>query len=243
MRIIPVLDLKGGHVVRGIAGRREGYRPIVSQLTPSCLPVDVACAFREHFGLAEIYLADLDAIAGAPPALCLYEALHREAFRLWIDAGIRDAADAAPLAAVGTEGIVVGLETIAGPVALMDLCRQFQGDRIVFSLDLRDGEPLGKRAAWSDGDAWSIAAHVLAAGVRRLIVLDLAQVGTASGTGTEDLVARLATAYPQVEVVAGGGVRDSDDVRRLQCAGAKGVLLASALHDGRLTRAELDSIV
>src|SRR5579872_5647704 len=48
MRIVPVLDLLGGVVVRGVGGRRREYRPVVSRLTPSCDPLDVARAFADH---------------------------------------------------------------------------------------------------------------------------------------------------------------------------------------------------
>src|SRR5256886_15295063 len=97
MRILPVLDLMHGQVVRGIAGRRHEYRPIRSPLTTSAVPLAVARAFREHFGLIELYLADLDAIAGSPPALGTYADLQNDEFKLLIDAGLRSAADAAPL--------------------------------------------------------------------------------------------------------------------------------------------------
>src|SRR5438270_567379 len=50
MRVIPVLDLKGGQVVRGIGGRRAEYRPIISVLTDSAKPLDVARAFRVGMG-------------------------------------------------------------------------------------------------------------------------------------------------------------------------------------------------
>jgi phosphoribosylformimino-5-aminoimidazole carboxamide ribotide isomerase len=54
------------------------------------------------------------------------------------------------------------------------------------------------------------------------------------GAGTEALVSRAKERFAGVEVVAGGGVRDWDDVRRLEDAGADAVLVASALHDGTL---------
>ena len=69
MRVVAVLDLMGGKVVRGVGGRRSEYRPVVSRLTTSCDPVAVAEAFRQQLGIDELYLADLDAIAGARPAL------------------------------------------------------------------------------------------------------------------------------------------------------------------------------
>jgi phosphoribosylformimino-5-aminoimidazole carboxamide ribotide isomerase len=241
MRILPVLDVLGGRVVRGVGGRRHEYRPVVSRFTPSCEPVDVADAFHTHFGLTELYFADLDAIGGAAPALPVYGALRSRGFRLWVDAGLRTASAAGPLAEAGVEGIVAGLETMAGPEVLAELC-QVLGERVVFSLDLKGGVPLGDVSGWGSADAPVIAARGVAAGVRRVIVLDLARVGEAAGTGTEDLCRRLAESHPEAEVFAGGGVRDLADLRRLRQCGVAGVLVASALHDGRLGPEHLQAL-
>jgi phosphoribosylformimino-5-aminoimidazole carboxamide ribotide isomerase len=224
-------------VVRGVAGRRQEYRPVLSRLTGSSTPYDVARAFAETFGLTELYLADLDAIAGAEPSWAVYDTLRRAGCRLWVDAGVRQAQRARQLGRAGLD-VVVGLETVAGPAALAE-CVAALGERVVFSLDLRGGEPLGKVSAWAGADVWSIAAQALGLGVARLLVLDLGRVGAGSGTGTEALCARLAGADPNVEVWAGGGVRDRADLLRLRACGVGAVLLASALHDGALTRADL----
>ena len=66
MKILPVLDLLDGIVVRGVAGKRNAYRPVESQLVDNPDPIFVAEAFRNHFGLTEFYLADLDAILVLP---------------------------------------------------------------------------------------------------------------------------------------------------------------------------------
>jgi phosphoribosylformimino-5-aminoimidazole carboxamide ribotide isomerase len=241
MRIVPALDLKDGVVVRGLAGRRAEYRPIISRLTTSCQPLEVAQAFRAAFGFEHLYLADLDAIAGAPRRLATYTALHRQGFRLWVDAGVRQVEAAGVLAEAGVEGIVIGLETIAGPAALGEVCRRFAG-QVIFSLDLKDGRPLGEAAAWGQAEACTIAGKAVAQGVRRLIVLDLARVGVGTGTGTETLCAQLVAAHPGVEIFAGGGVREIADLRRLQKSGLAGALIASALHDGALRREDLAAL-
>jgi phosphoribosylformimino-5-aminoimidazole carboxamide ribotide isomerase len=233
VRVLAVLDLKAGQVVRGVGGRREEYRPVVSQLATSSDPLEVASAFMDRLGLSELYVADLDAIAGGEPALATYAALRALGCVLWVDAGLRAAADVEPVLAAGVERVVAGLETLAGPEELRRLCDRC-GERVVFSLDLKDGRPLGDTAAWG-GDARAIACDAIALGVRRVLVLDLARVGSGGGTGTEDLCRHLATAYPEVEVIAGGGVRGPDDLRRLEQCGVRAALVASALHDGRLT--------
>src|SRR5262245_25643247 len=196
-------------------------------LTSSCQPISVARAFRDRFGLTELYLADLDAIGGAAPALAVYTALQELGCRLWVDAGIRDAAAAEPLAAAGVERLLVGLETVHGPDVVEHLCMTWGGNRIVFSLDLKESRPLGDLTAWERPDAWSIARQAVAAGVRSLIVLDLARVGVGRGIGTEELCSRLANVYPVVQIVAGGGVRDISDLHRLEQCGVRAALVAS----------------
>lgn len=241
MRVIPVLDVMQGEVVRGVGGRRHEYRPIVSGLTRSSRPLDVAGALASHFGCRELYVADLDAILGDEPAWSLYAALREQGFRLWVDAGIRRLTQTCPLADAGIDSIVVGLETVAGPDELAEIVRAF-GERIVFSLDLRQGEPLGERDAWQGFDAEEIAAQAVRLGVRRLLVLDLAQVGCARGTGTHELCTRLCAKHPSVSISAGGGVRHRGDLEDLRDCGIEAVLVASALHDGQLTRADLDGL-
>ncbi|HEY7423968.1 MAG TPA: HisA/HisF-related TIM barrel protein [Gemmataceae bacterium] len=241
MRILPVLDVMNGEVVRGVGGRRQEYRPLVSRLTASSRPLDIARAIRSHFGWNEFYLADLDAILGGEPAWAAFTALREDDFRLWVDAGVRRMTRTCQLAEAGIESIVVGLETVTGPAELAAMARAF-GEHLVFSLDLRQGEPLGERDAWEEEDAQSIAAQAIALGVRRLLVLDLARVGLGGGTGTCELCARLCADFPQVEVSAGGGVRSRSDLEELRDSGVRVALVASALHDGRLMPADLDGL-
>src|SRR5438270_7483329 len=103
MRLIPVLDVLNGTVVRGVGGRRSEYRPIVSRLTSSTDPVDVARALVEVFQPTELYLADLDAIAGTPPAVGTYRAIRELGVRLWVDAGVCDGNGARAVAAAGCD--------------------------------------------------------------------------------------------------------------------------------------------
>jgi phosphoribosylformimino-5-aminoimidazole carboxamide ribotide isomerase len=202
----------------------------------------VARAFRDQFGFEEFYLADLDAIRFGKPALGTYVRLQDEGFRLWIDAGVRTSRDdvLTALGGLETASIIVGLESVHGPMALEQIAQRIGMDRVVFSLDLKGGQILGRPDLWHSVDPWSIAERVIKEiGVQRLIVLDLAKVGTGEGTGTDDLCARLRKAFPDLQLTAGGGVRSIDDVNKLLTIGVDRVLVASALHDGKITPQEL----
>ncbi|HEX3316346.1 MAG TPA: HisA/HisF-related TIM barrel protein, partial [Gemmataceae bacterium] len=65
------------------------------------------------------------------------------------------------------------------------------------------------------------------------------RVGVGLGPGTDELIANLHGDFPRLELTAGGGVRDRDDLDRLARLGADSVLVASALHEGRLTRTDI----
>jgi phosphoribosylformimino-5-aminoimidazole carboxamide ribotide isomerase len=237
MKIVPVIDLSHGQVVHAVAGHRKDYRAIVSRLTPSCRPLDVARALRESFGFHELYIADLDAIAGSPPDLATLDALRDHGFACWVDAGVRDPHQATTLAQHAA-AVIAGLESLHGPEDLAQTCEAL-GGRAIFSLDLKAGKPLGNVAGWPSPDPFLIARHAIQVGARRLIVLDLSRVGTSTGIGTEDVCSRIVKDYPHVELFAGGGIRTAAEIRRLAALGLTGVLIASALHKRTLTADDL----
>jgi len=236
MSILPVLDLMDGQIVRGVAGERDRYRPIVSKIVDSAEPLAVARAIHDRFGFTEFYVADLDAIRGSRPAFDVHRRLRDEGYHLWIDAGLRTSHDdAIAILAEGDAAVIVGLESILDPGELHHIVRHLGPERVVFSLDLKDGVALGSADAWGTDDPLGIAKRAIVnMGVRRLIVLDLAHVGMTNGVGTEALCVRLKRQHPETQISTGGGVRGIEDVRRLHDRGVNYVLIASALHDGSI---------
>ena len=233
MTILPVLDLLGGRVVRGVAGKRTEYRPIVSRWTSSCDPHDVACALRTQFGVSRFYVADLDAILSRQPNSSCYQRLLTSGFELLIDAGIRTVDDARNIAATGVTGLIVGLETCCSPDELKRIVEE--SIDVTFSLDLMSGRPIKTPSSreWSD-DPGTIIRQAVEAGTRSILVLDLADVGMGTGGSTDALCRFAKDNFPDVQLLAGGGVRGPQDLMRFHELGVDAVLVASALHDGRL---------
>lgn len=242
MRIIPVIDVMGGRVVRAVGGRRAEYKPVRSLLTDSTDPGEVARALVKATGATELYLADLDAIRGHP-IHDLNEAAIRGVGRLglpvWVDAGLREDFDEAELLKAGVGQVVIGTETASGDAAVGHIAFLNGADRVALSIDLRDGGLVGNGRVWGstpDGAIDRMIRFAQTADITRLIVLDLAAVGGAGGPLTGEVCRRIKAEYPAAEVWTGGGVRGWDDVRKLEDAGADAVLVATALHDGSLRR-------
>jgi len=234
-RIIPVLDVMDGQAVRAVGGRRELYRPLESRLTGSTDPGTVADALLAAAGTNELYVADIDAIRRHRPRLGWLRPLADRGCRVVVDAGLRTATDARLILDAGASGVVAATETLRSVDELRALLAGIGPERVILSLDLRNGRLVGDVAVWGDQDDPAAAvATAVGYGVRRVIVLDLARVGTGIGIGTEVLCGRIRAQFPAVELIAGGGVRTRDDVDRAAKAGADAVLVASGLHDGTL---------
>ncbi len=244
LRVWPVLDVQRGQVVHGQGGQRANYRPLVSRFGCGSQPSAVARALVRHLGARGVYLADLDAIAGAEPAWQVYRAVLDQGLELWVDAGPRTARAAARLGEFRSAGrdlsaVIAGLESLVDPAALAELVVTVGPRRLVFSLDLFAGRPWTTAPGWRDLDARQVAALAAQAGVVRTIVLDIATVGTSGGLASLPLCAQLRDMFPAWQIVTGGGVRGVDDLQAAAGAGCDAVLVASALYEGRIGQAEL----
>lgn len=228
MEIIPVIDLKGGLVVRARFGERASYLPMKSRLCPSSDPAEIVSAFLSLHPFRTFYAADLDAIERGGDNNAALERVSRSFpnLDLWIDNGsatadaTRDVAAAFPRAS-----LVIGSESQPD----CDLIRGCRGDpRIVLSLDFRGERFLGPDRLFAETSLWP----------DRVVVMTLARVGGNAGPDFgrfADVKGRAGNR----DVYFAGGLRNAADLARVKASGAAGILVASALHDGRLSSADL----
>lgn len=222
MEIIPVLDLKAGHVVHARRGHRDTYQPIVSRLSPTSMPRDVLAALLQLHAFTSVYIADLDAIEKTGEHAQIITDLARQYpdIEFWLDAG--GTARAGMTAADNIRGVI-------GSESLRDVAALGASDAAaILSLDFRGEDFLGPPDLLDAPGLWP----------DRVIVMTLARVG--SGTGPDlDRLASIKQRAGARRLYAAGGVRDAADLEALRDAGAAGILVASGLHDGRLSPADL----
>jgi len=228
MEVIPVIDLKGGVVVHARMGERAHYRPIETPLARSSDPVEVARGLLAVHPFATLYVADLDAITGSGDNRAALERLRQALpeLTLWVDSGIADERAATAWLARDLGHVVLGSETQRDSAVVHHFAAE---PRAVLSLDFRGDAFQGPPELLVDAQIWP----------RRVIVMTLHRVGSDAGP---DLV-RLSTIRPVArEIYAAGGVRNADDLQALADAGIAGALVASSLHNGRLSGADLRRI-
>jgi phosphoribosylformimino-5-aminoimidazole carboxamide ribotide isomerase len=226
MQIIPVIDIVGGQAVAALRGQRADYRPLSSQLAPTSAPRDIVAGYLRLHPFETIYVADLDAIerrGGNRETIAeLTEAFPR--LRFWVDFGARGAADLRDWRWPRVDA-VLGSESLASGAAP----REPGGERRpLLSLDFLGDKFLGPEELLETPSLWP----------ERVIVMTLARVGASLGPDIERIRAIKARAGDR-RVYAAGGLRDARDLAALREAGAAGVLVATALHEGRLTPADL----
>ncbi|WP_448187993.1 HisA/HisF-related TIM barrel protein [Azospirillum sp. sgz301742] len=232
-QVIPVLDLRDGGVVHARRGDRGRYPPLRSSLCIGNEPVAVVRGILGLFPFRTIYVADLDAIEGTGDNRAALFRL-KEAFPevgLWVDAGFREAEPVRDFVALGIGDAVLGSESLAGGEPLEALKAEPAWRHIVLSLDFRD-RFVGPPDLLRRTDLWP----------QRIIVMTLARVGAGEGPDRSRL-AEVRHAMPRADLFAAGGVRDGGDLKDLAAHGSAGALVATALHDGRIGRADLETLI
>ena len=211
-------------------GQRDSYLPLSSRLCASCEPAEVIAGLLRLHGFSTVYLADLDAIRGRGNQTAVIQALRRQFpdIALWVDPGIDTRARYAAWQEAAPGSVpVVGSETLAEAGLLADTLNT---DGIL-SLDFSGDTLLGPPDLLESPERWP----------RRVMVMCLDRVGTDAGPDTERLQ-QLQHLAPGSRLYAAGGVRDLDDLLRLQQVGLSGAVLASALHDGRIGPAQIAAL-
>src|SRR5262249_46211881 len=153
-------------------GQRAEYAPLQSPLVDGSEPVAVARALCELCRTNTLYVADLDALAGAPIDEATLGKLCAVADP-WVDAGATTPEGAAARPRAGVARNVVGTESL-GPGAEIDA-------PVVLSVDLRDGRLISHDPELAGRGPNAAAPLARALNVGELLVIDLARVGSGSG--------------------------------------------------------------
>lgn len=233
MIVFPAIDLRRGRCVRLAQGRFE------AETRYSEDPLAVAAGFAAS-GATWLHVVDLDgARAPAERQTGLLARLAAESgLQLQLGGGLRRREELVELFAFGCARVVVGSLAVREPDTVAAWLQEFGAERLVLALDVRidaDGTARVAHAGWQEGSALRLEALIerfLPAGLKHVLCTDIARDGMLSGPNGA-LYAGLRARYPELALIASGGVAGLADVSALAEAGIKGAVIGKALYEGR----------
>ncbi len=224
LQIIPVIDIRQGRVVHARGGERHAYPPLSSILTDSHDVLQVVSDLLNWYPFPRLYIADLDAIETGQAPTTLYQSLTIQfpQLSIWLDSGIQHKAQLAAFKELTTIYPVLGSETLD---ELSLLKNKDWRQRLILSLDRRKQQFMGKPELLSNTELWP----------ENVIMMSLDHVG--SNTGPDlGWFQQLQSAKADVSWFIAGGIRNEQDLEQVEQNGGAGVLVASALHTGQISR-------
>ena len=227
VEIIPVIDLMGRIVVYAQGGDRKQYQPLKSVLTEQVDPIKVIADIVRFYSFKTFYIADLDAITDQNLNLDLYKQIATTfpQIRFLLDIGIQTQMQWNELDQIS------GIEPVIASESLQDLGLLKQANKGVLSLDFKNGEFLGKREMLQQVELWPTT----------VIVMNIDAVGAQSGPDLT-LLKQIKKQREDIDIIVAGGVRNLQDLKRLEQEKVTKVLIASALHNGSLDVASIQAL-
>lgn len=225
IEIIPVLDLMSGMAVSGKSGNRETYKPLRSVYSSTPDPVLIANSLKRQ-GAGQIYIADLDAIEKKGSNLELVQRVNH-LLPVMLDCGVNDL-KTFEFGLQFAQKVIVATETLKNIDEIYKIFNKFPADRIVVSVDIKEGKLYSKEMDLSLDDFKEILMELKPSHV---ILLDISQVGTEGGFNRE-LIAQFKEL--KESLILGGGIVPGE-LKNLSQEGIKRVLVGSALHKGLIT--------
>ncbi|MCL4168074.1 UNVERIFIED_CONTAM: hypothetical protein GTU68_044941 [Idotea baltica] len=234
--IIPAIDLIGGRCVRLTEGDFQTSKEY------DLSPLEQAKEFEAH-GATRLHLVDLDgARAGASQQFEILEEIAEQTeLAVEFSGGIRDRAAIQRALAAGAQRVSLGSAAIKKPEFLIESLGEFSAQRVIAACDIRGSSLASSKLAvngWQtelDLTLDSFLSVVFASvKLKTLAVTDINRDGKLEGPSV-GLYAELREKYPDLELIASGGVSSEADLSALNELGLSGAIVGKAFYEGRLS--------
>ena len=234
IELIPAIDIIEGQCVRLTKGdydRKTVYRDS---------PAEVAKEF-EQLGFKRLHVVDLDGAKSKHIVNSTVLSRITAETQLIVDfgGGIKTDEDIEKAFEAGASMVTVGSIAVTRPELFMGWLDKYGADRMILGADVRNGKiSINGWKEDSTEDLLPFLKKYIDAGVKNVLCTEISKDGTLQGPAI-GLYKDVMTAYPQLHLIASGGVSSIDDIRALDAAGIPAVVFGKAIYEGKINLKEL----
>ena len=233
IELIPAIDIIDGKCVRLTKGDYD-------QKTVYGEPLDMALEF-ERIGFQRLHVVDLDGAKSKHIVNdVVLKAITTET-QLTVDfgGGIKTDEDLEKAFAAGASMVTVGSIAVTNPELFMGWLEKYGAERMILGADVRHGKiSINGWKEDSDEELLPFLKKYVEAGVKNVLCTEISKDGTLAGPAI-DLYRRVMDAYPELHLIASGGVSSKEDILALDAAGIPAVVFGKAIYEGRIDLQEL----
>ena len=233
IELIPAIDIIEGQCVRLTKGDYD-------QKTVYGNPLEMSQEF-ERIGFSRLHMVDLD--GAKSKHIVNDEVLNRitKATNLIVDfgGGIKTDEDIRKAFDNGASMVTVGSIAVTHPELFLSWVEQYGAERLILGADVRNGKiSINGWKEDSTEDLLPFLRRYIDAGVRNVLCTEISKDGTLQGPAIE-LYQRVMKEYPELHLIASGGVSSIEDIKSLDAAGIPAVVFGKAIYEGKINLQEL----
>ena len=233
IELIPAIDIIAGKCVRLTKGDYE-------QKSEYGEPLDMAREFQ-LIGFQRLHVVDLD---GAKSKHVVNDKALKEITsetNLTVDfgGGIKTHTDIEKAFNAGASMVTIGSIAVTQPNLFTWWLSKYGPDRIILGADVRNGKiSINGWKEDSTEDLLPFLKKYVDAGVKNVLCTEISKDGTLAGPAFE-LYAQVMEKYPQLHLIASGGVSSIEDIKALDAIGVPAVVFGKAIYEGKINLQEL----
>ncbi len=238
MLIIPSIDIYENKIVRLTKGSFDNITYYKSS------PINQAKLY-ESLGFKLIHVVDLDgAKEGKFAALKTIEEIKNETdLKIQFGGGIRDVKTATEVFSAGVDFAVIGSLSIKNKTEFELIIKEFTADKIVCAVDVLDD--IVQISGWQEETTITVYDHIeycIDQGIEIFLCTDISKDGMLTGANL-DLYKKLSNKYSDINLIASGGVKDIEDIKKLKLFGLYAAIVGKAIYEEKIDLEELASLV
>ncbi len=238
IEIIPAIDIIDGKCVRLSQG------DYASQKVYNGSPVEMAKAF-DAVGFKRLHIVDLN---GAKQGKIinirsLYDIASSTNLSIDYGGGIKSEENITSVLDAGAQMVSLGSIALQQPDTVLEWVKKFGADKIFLGADVNKNKiAINGWTKQTETDILDFITTYYASNIRQLFCTDIAMDGMLQGVSSQ-LYKNILSTFPELQLVASGGVSCLNDIEVLQKVGCKGVIIGKALYESRINLGDLKKIL